>query len=379
MGLGGAILSFVLTTSDVSLLYVLVEGPGIVRAAGPDPGPVSIGSRVEQSFGVDWPTMVDLAESQTPLRSTHGELSFSPLRDERDAIRNILVRVSPTTTSRSSRPPSTTTRPLPMEWVLGRDPDVAAAIGLAQKLAAMSLPLHLIGERGTGLETLALNLAATRSHEGPILRFDASEELFGRPDAKGGVLVVGHLDELESGAAKRLVKELSQGIYEGWQLLGWGYGSLLDKSRPAGVRELGAIVGSSTVELPPLRLRSDLQHLVRAMLKTMTREDGSEFDVAPEAMRRLSSYSWPGNLQELRALLARTTATTPSGPIRELSLPSEGGALGATEGLRRVAERRALEEAMRSARGNVSVAARQLGVARSTLYRLLERHSLARS
>jgi hypothetical protein len=142
--------------------------------------------------------MVDLAESQTPLRSTHGELSFSPLRDERDAIRNILVRVSPTTTSRSSRPPSTTTRPLPMEWVLGRDPDVAAAIGLAQKLAAMSLPLHLIGERGTGLETLALNLAATRSHEGPILRFDASEELFGRPDAKGGVLVVGHLDELES-------------------------------------------------------------------------------------------------------------------------------------------------------------------------------------
>jgi transcriptional regulator of acetoin/glycerol metabolism len=115
------------------------------------------------------------------------------------------------------------------------------------------------------------------------------------------------------------------------------------------------------------------------MLKTMTREDGSEFDVAPEAMRRLSSYSWPGNLQELRALLARTTATTPSGPIRELSLPSEGGALGATEGLRRVAERRALEEAMRSARGNVSVAARQLGVARSTLYRLLERHSLARS
>jgi sigma-54 dependent transcriptional regulator, acetoin dehydrogenase operon transcriptional activator AcoR len=365
--------------SDVSLLYVLVEGPGIVRAAGPDSRPVTIGSRVEQSFGIDWPTMVDLAESRTPLRSAHGELSFSVLRDESDAIRNILIHVNPSTASRSSRPPSITTRPVLMEWVLGRDPGMTEAVGLAQKLASMSLPVYLSGERGTGLETLALHLAATRSHEGPILRFDATEELFGRPDAKGGVLVVGHLDELDSSVAKRLAKELSQGLYAGWQLIGWGYGCLRDKSKPGGVRELGELVGSSTVELPPLRRRSDLEHLVRAMLKTMTREDGSEFDVAPEAMRRLVSYSWPGNLQELRAVLARTTATTSSERIFELILPSDGGGIGATEGLRRVAERRALEEAMRSARGNVSVAARQLGVARSTLYRLLERHSLARS
>jgi sigma-54 dependent transcriptional regulator, acetoin dehydrogenase operon transcriptional activator AcoR len=340
---------------------------------------VSIGSRVEQSFGVDWRTMVDLAESQTPLRSVHGELSFSPLRDASDAVRNILIRVAPSTTGRSSRPPSTTTRPLPMEWVIGRDEDATIAIGLAQKLAATSLPLYLTGERGTGLETLALHLAATRSHEGPILRFDATEYLFNRPDADGGVLVVGHLDELDASNAKRLAKELSQGLYDGWQLIGWGYGSLHEKSSSPGIRELGELVRSSTVALPPLRLRSDLPHLVRAMLKTMTREDGSEFDVAPEAMRRLSSYAWPGNLQELRAVLARTTATTLAGPIRELVLSSDGEAVGATEGLRRLAERRALEEAMRSARGNVSVAARQLGVARSTLYRLLERHSLARS
>jgi transcriptional regulator of acetoin/glycerol metabolism len=266
-----------------------------------------------------------------------------------------------------------------MDWVVGRDAGVAAAIGRAQKLAAMSLPLHLVGERGSGLDVLALNLAATRASEGPILRFDASEELFRRPDAPRGVLVLGHLDEVEPAVAKRLTRELSRGFYQGWQLIGWGYGSLLDTSKPAGVRELGSLFGASTVELPPLRLRSDLQHLVRAMLKTMTREDGSEFDVAPEGMRRLSSYAWPGNLQELRAVLACTTAMNPAGPIREPILPGDGGASGATEGLRRVAERRALEEAMRSARGNVSVAARHLGVARSTLYRLLERHSLARS
>ena len=80
-------------------------------------------------------------------------------------------------------------------------------------------------------------------------------------------------------------------------------------------------------------------------------------------------------------MLARESALADKGVIAEVKLPqhhppqSESPPAG---GLRRQAERAALAEALQTSAGNVSVAARKLGVARSTLYRLLERHGLAR-
>ncbi len=60
-----------------------------------------------------------------------------------------------------------------------------------------------------------------------------------------------------------------------------------------------------TIALPPLRDRGDdLTMLVQQYLRRFSRELGREIrEVAPDAMQRLRSYSWPGNIRELQSVL----------------------------------------------------------------------------
>jgi two-component system nitrogen regulation response regulator GlnG len=62
-----------------------------------------------------------------------------------------------------------------------------------------------------------------------------------------------------------------------------------------------------TIDLPPLRERGDdLPMLVDRYVRRFNRELGREVrEVSPEAMRRLRSYSWPGNIRELQSVLKR--------------------------------------------------------------------------
>src|SRR5205823_1802973 len=64
-------------------------------------------------------------------------------------------------------------------------------------------------------------------------------------------------------------------------------------------------LGVFTIHLPPLRERSDdLAMLVQHYLRRFSRELGREArEVAPEALERLRSYSWPGNIRELQSVL----------------------------------------------------------------------------
>ena len=70
-----------------------------------------------------------------------------------------------------------------------------------------------------------------------------------------------------------------------------------------------------TIHLPPLRERGDdLPLLVHHYLRRFNRELGREVrEVAPEAMERLRSYPWPGNIRELQSVLkqALLRATRP--------------------------------------------------------------------
>jgi len=63
-----------------------------------------------------------------------------------------------------------------------------------------------------------------------------------------------------------------------------------------------------TIHLPPLREREeDLPMLIQHYLRRFSRELGREVrDMAPEAMARLCSYSWPGNIRELQSVLKQS-------------------------------------------------------------------------
>ncbi len=111
----------------------------------------------------------------------------------------------------------------------------------------------------------------------------------------------------------------------------------------------------------------------------------------PDALEPLRRYPWPGNVRELRNLVESLPLMVEGEEITVDDLPPElrPTAAGAPAGETRApegvplnledGERRTIEEAMRRHEGgNLAQVARTLGISRSTLYRKIERYSIAR-
>ena len=181
-------------------------------------------------------------------------------------------------------------------------------------------------------------------------------------------------------------------------------------------------IRGATLSLPPLAQRTDVLALAEALLLRLAREQGrSAPRLAPEVQAWIQQHDWPGNVRELKSTLAHAVALADDevrlehlprslsrldlrprpvsvigqAPAHELSssaaapapspspVPRDGAALvvapsDAADLSREEAERRALVAAIARADGNLTVAAKYLGVARSTLYRMMDRHRLAR-
>ncbi|WP_137724960.1 sigma-54-dependent Fis family transcriptional regulator [Prescottella subtropica] len=133
------------------------------------------------------------------------------------------------------------------------------------------------------------------------------------------------------------------------------------------VRDLLARCGAQ-VAVPALRQRiRELPALVTALVHDLGREG---LRMGPSALTALSEHTWPGNLTELRAVLAGLPARPPAGAIRAVDLPEEyrGSGRVARLGGRERAERDAIIEALQESHGNKVHAAARLGISRTTLY-----------
>jgi len=149
--------------------------------------------------------------------------------------------------------------------------------------------------------------------------------------------------------------------------------------------------------LPPLRERTDLLELVHRLIEGETR-GGERVEISGEVMELFRRHSWPGNLRQLHNLLRTALAMVDSdGCITRDHLPDDfleefgdtgvGGVVpqlslsSAVEYLAPVApgsledlETTAIQRAVEFHRGNISAAARELGISRNTLYRKLQRN-----
>ncbi|EME61287.1 Fis family transcriptional regulator [Rhodococcus ruber BKS 20-38] len=122
-------------------------------------------------------------------------------------------------------------------------------------------------------------------------------------------------------------------------------------------------------ELPPLRERiGDFPALVAALTYEITGHHRITFTAS--ALKALSTQPWPGNLTELRTVLARALDGRTAGAVTAADLPEthRESVHSALLGLDR-AERQAIVEALRAACGNKVHAAEALGISRTTLYR----------
>jgi PAS domain S-box-containing protein len=147
-----------------------------------------------------------------------------------------------------------------------------------------------------------------------------------------------------------------------------------------------------SLRIPPLReRRDDVPVLVSKILSQLASELqlASVPELDAETMKRLSSYSWPGNIRELRNVLERGLILSGGGAIRFDTVPQ--GEMDSshiswsvtfppsralTEVIKEV-RRRFVEEALRRSSGNKMKASRMLHVSRYTLRRQMESLGLA--
>lgn len=142
------------------------------------------------------------------------------------------------------------------------------------------------------------------------------------------------------------------------------------------------------IVMPPLRDRKDdIPLLVRTFLRHFSKANDKEVvDVTPEAMNGLLTYNWPGNVRELRAAIEHgvVMAGGPKITVRDLP-PSLRQAASATlpRGISpskafgeksspldlHETERKLILQALATTNGNVTAAAKKLGISRRTLHR----------
>jgi len=228
--------------------------------------------------------------------------------------------------------------------------------------------------------------------------------------AHGGTLVLDDIDTLPLDVQGKLVRVLQTRVVEP---LGG------EESHPIDVRlvcttqrELGAEVAAGRfrsdlyyriavvpLDVPPLRARrDDLSELSRHLIERIARERGvPRRELAPDALEALRAHAWPGNVRELENALERALVLAPVRPGESGEPEDNGSALApldaaafgflaaAVRGAAAELSERALahgvtvdemecamlESAMRQHGGNVSAAARQLGLTRRAFeYRL---------
>ncbi|NMM13278.1 MAG: sigma-54-dependent Fis family transcriptional regulator [Rhodoferax sp.] len=143
-------------------------------------------------------------------------------------------------------------------------------------------------------------------------------------------------------------------------------------------------INGLTVQLPALRERTDFSALTLRLLANINPERG--IHLAPDLLARLSQHPWPGNLRQYAGMLRTASAMLdphedcidwshlPDDVVEELTTPaptvSAVSAPGASQNLDELS-RVTIRQALESSCGNISQAARRLGISRQTLYRKL--------
>ncbi len=237
--------------------------------------------------------------------------------------------------------------------------------------------------------------------------------------ADGGTLFLDELAEMPPALQVLLLRVLEDGSYSRvgesrvrrsrFRLVGATCRDLDAAVRSGAFRsDLYFRLQGAVLRLPPLRERTDLPELAQALLSRLAEEEGLPPPVlTAAAMARLATHRWPGNVRELKTVLRLALVRASGAPLLDVDAlpPSLGSIPGtmpqvaaprppsavtapeATPSPRtesgpsarplRELEAHAIQEALALSGGNVAQAARRLGIARSTLYRMAERFGLA--
>ncbi|SFS00657.1 PEP-CTERM-box response regulator transcription factor [Sphingomonas jatrophae] len=296
-------------------------------------------------------------------------------------------------------------------------PEMLKVARTIERVAPADVSVLLLGASGTGKEVLARRLHAASRRSGksfvaincaaiPDTLLEA--ELFGHEKgaftgavkategkielAHGGTLFLDEIGDVPLPLQVKLLRFLQERVIE--RIGGRRAISVDTRIVAATHRDVAAMVAEGSfredlwyrlaeivVRLPSLAERSgDAVLLARHFLARLAPVlNPAVTALAPDAAAAIEAWTWPGNVRELENRVKRAIIMADGRAITaadlELADPAGTDPLNLRE-VRDAADRRAVQSALTRAEGNVSAAARLLGISRPTLYDLMKAHAL---
>jgi DNA-binding NtrC family response regulator len=325
-----------------------------------------------------------------------------------------------------------------MGGLVGRSPEMEKLYRILSKVAYSTHPVLILGESGTGKELVARSIHFNGPNaEKPFVPVDCGSlvptliesELFGHvkgaftgadrakegllASAEGGTVFLDEIGELPLDLQAKLLRALQEKEVR-------PVGSTAAKPISARVlaatnRDLTAMVERGSfrkdlyfrlnvvnLRIPPLRSRrDDIAVLAVHFLERMEKETGVVRTFSDSTLRVMSDYDWPGNVRELENAIERACALS-SGPILHMgdlptqlqnfrllqgpAVPSDNEQVERVEGVRNddgeivsiaEMEKHAILGTIRQLKGDKLMAAKLLGIGKTTLYRKLKEYGIA--
>ncbi|MGH8439232.1 MAG: sigma-54-dependent Fis family transcriptional regulator [Pseudomonas sp.] len=304
------------------------------------------------------------------------------------------------------KPAAATPRIIRTPTAQGSDALLNQQLANAHKAFAAGVPILLLGETGTGKEVFARTLHEQWNPQAPFVAINCSAipeslieaELFGYAEgtftgarkggssgqlaaAHGGTLLLDEIGDMPAALQTRLLRVLQEREIT-------SLGSSV--RRPLDVRVISAThcdlaqrmtsqlfredlyyrLNGLTINLPPLRLRSDLPLLIERL-----RLRHGAPALHPDVVQMLQNHNWPGNIRQLEQTLRLAAALACGEPMTlpcHLPADLQSSAAAPEPGDLQATLRRTIESALQANGGNVSATASQLGISRTTLYKKLK-------
>jgi transcriptional regulator with GAF, ATPase, and Fis domain len=303
--------------------------------------------------------------------------------------------------------------------IVGESTPIVALRATVERVARTDLPVIILGESGTGKDVVAraIHYSSARQHH-PYIPINCAaiaetlieSELFGHEKgaftgaidtragrfeaASGGTLFLDEIGDLSANGQAKLLRVLEEkvvyrvggtvGIPVDTRVIAATNRNLSDSVRAGKFREdLFYRLTVVSLDLPPLRdRRDDILVLADHFMAQFCKEAGRKpLKFSADARKRLEQHEWPGNVRELRNLLERVAYLCPNDKVEAADLAiiqrvskdavnpyAEMTLAEATDAFQRDHIKYGIERAG----GNVSEAAKLLGLHRPNLYRKMK-------